>query len=511
MVQLKDDEYYNPMTKKAIKKLSRTGVALFQMVKDGKLRKEDIEKINCPPGYIFNEITRNCNKIKEGLISQYQSAGKKEQKPCKSGQIRNPKTLKCVNITGKIGQEILKNTKLPEIQQAESSILNGDRLCNQDEVFNPESLRCVKRSGAIGQSLLLKVKEGKLDRETVELGKCPQNYSFNKISRRCFKQGSVPKYLEEARTPTTAPPSPFLFNQSFTSPIRTPTYSLPSPLSKSPKLQIQIPKHVDSELSDVVECNPGTLFNPKSQRCVKENNLNMMQLRNEVAMNQRPLSDINPGKCNPGSFFNKKSQRCNKIKILGLPVYVSVDNKISPVEQNKILQNLSVNAEVQRNIINQGLSSNEVPKTIYPYRNVEVVIPSYIQELPLETKSVSRINASSPYTAKLMNNINNEMEKLSKKDLSNVSEDIQKHALLINKQVENIPISNGQESVKKLEELLNRTKIVNEQIDNAGAELLLQLENDENKEIEERYKKLKDKISPLISSSKSGEISPNDY
>ena len=103
------------------------------------------------------------------------------------------------------------------------------------------------------------------------------------------------------------------------------------------------------------------------------------------------------------------------------------------------------------------------------------------------------------------------MEKLSKKDLSNVSEDIQKHALLINKQVENIPISNGQESVKKLEELLNRTKIVNEQIDNAGAELLLQLENDENKEIEERYKKLKDKISPLISSSKSGEISPNDY
>ena len=64
---------------------------------------------------------------------------------------------------------------------------------------------------------------------------------------------------------------------------------------------------------------------------------------------------------------------------------------------------------------------------------------------------------------------------------------------------------------KKLEELLNRTKIVNEQIDNAGIDSVIQTENNSKKELDERVKKLEAKISPLISSSKSGEISPNDY
>lgn len=65
-----------------------------------------------------------------------------KSKPCKSNQIRNPATNRCVKKSGKIGKSLLgepiKNTK----------------SCKPDQIRNPATNRCVKKTGKIGKMLL---------------------------------------------------------------------------------------------------------------------------------------------------------------------------------------------------------------------------------------------------------------------------------------------------------------------------------------------------------------------
>ncbi len=58
---------------------------------------------------------------------------------CKSSEIVNPITGRCVKRDGAIGKKILENT---------------NKKCKAGEIVNPTTGRCVKRDGAIGKKIL---------------------------------------------------------------------------------------------------------------------------------------------------------------------------------------------------------------------------------------------------------------------------------------------------------------------------------------------------------------------
>jgi superfamily II DNA or RNA helicase len=72
----------------------------------------------------------------------------KSPKPCKSNQIRNPVSNRCVNKSGKIGKAIL--------DKKSSSKKTSKHLkpCKNTQIRNPVTNRCVNKSGKIGQSIL---------------------------------------------------------------------------------------------------------------------------------------------------------------------------------------------------------------------------------------------------------------------------------------------------------------------------------------------------------------------
>lgn len=70
-----------------------------------------------------------------------------QKKKCKSDEILNNETNRCVKKSGKIGKKIIKELK-------ELNKKSKKKVCKDDEILNPESNRCVKRSGIIGKRLV---------------------------------------------------------------------------------------------------------------------------------------------------------------------------------------------------------------------------------------------------------------------------------------------------------------------------------------------------------------------
>ena len=70
---------------------------------------------------------------------------------CPPNKIRNPKTKRCVLKSGKIGKQILANTKKPAPKQ------NND--CPPNKIRNPKTKRCVLKSGKIGKQILANKKK----------------------------------------------------------------------------------------------------------------------------------------------------------------------------------------------------------------------------------------------------------------------------------------------------------------------------------------------------------------
>ena len=133
---------------------------------------------NCPSQQICNPKTGRCvnktgkigqeiltkGKAKDKAKGKGKSKGKAKSKNCPSHQILNPKTGRCVNKTGKIGQEILtkgkgnvecKNDKGKGNVECKNDKCT-DKNCPVHQICNPKTGRCVNKTGKIGQEILLK-------------------------------------------------------------------------------------------------------------------------------------------------------------------------------------------------------------------------------------------------------------------------------------------------------------------------------------------------------------------
>lgn len=90
----------------------------------------------CPEGKVLNPKTGRCVNA-TGKLGQSLSGPQKAKASCEDGKIMNPKTGKCVNIQGKVGQEVLKS------------------LCPEDKVYNIKTKKCVKKNGKVGKSIIV--------------------------------------------------------------------------------------------------------------------------------------------------------------------------------------------------------------------------------------------------------------------------------------------------------------------------------------------------------------------
>ncbi len=74
---------------------------------------------------------------------------------CKTDQIINPKTGRCVKKNGKIGKEILAKTRT---QRRKSRSPIRRMVCKADQIINTKTGRCVKKNGKIGKEILAKTR-----------------------------------------------------------------------------------------------------------------------------------------------------------------------------------------------------------------------------------------------------------------------------------------------------------------------------------------------------------------
>ena len=75
---------------------------------------------------------------------------------CPKGKILNPKTGRCVNKDGKIGQELLAigGAKPKEVKVKDALKNAKPKDCPSHQVRNPKTGRCVNKDGKIGQELI---------------------------------------------------------------------------------------------------------------------------------------------------------------------------------------------------------------------------------------------------------------------------------------------------------------------------------------------------------------------
>jgi serine/threonine protein kinase len=80
-----------------------------------------------------------------------------KKKECKTHQILNPKTNRCVKRTGAIGRKILRPQNNPKPNNPKPNAQKkGKQLkpCKTTQIRNPKTNRCVNRKGVIGRKIL---------------------------------------------------------------------------------------------------------------------------------------------------------------------------------------------------------------------------------------------------------------------------------------------------------------------------------------------------------------------
>lgn len=77
----------------------------------------------------------------------------RKRSPCKSNQMRNPKTSRCVKKSGPIGRKLRGLSPCKKGKTRSRVTGRCHSPCKSNQRRNPATRRCVKKSGSIGKSL----------------------------------------------------------------------------------------------------------------------------------------------------------------------------------------------------------------------------------------------------------------------------------------------------------------------------------------------------------------------
>jgi tRNA A-37 threonylcarbamoyl transferase component Bud32 len=143
----------------------------------------------CPSGKIRNPKTGRCVN-RSGRVGKQIVRSPRRATPCRSGQIRNPKTGRCVKRSGAIGRAIASRRR-----RARSK---SKKPCTSSQIRNPKTGRCVKRTGAIGRSLVPRRRKSPSKRKSPAKIKkpCTSSQVRNPKTGRCVKRtGAIGRTL----------------------------------------------------------------------------------------------------------------------------------------------------------------------------------------------------------------------------------------------------------------------------------------------------------------------------
>ena len=113
-------------------------------------------------------------------------------KNCKTDQIINPRTGRCVKRTGKIGKQILSESKNNVESESKNSYDKKSKSkCKSDKIINPITGRCVKRTGKIGKQILSESKNNvesksktSYDKKSKSKSECVRQHRSKYIKRK---------------------------------------------------------------------------------------------------------------------------------------------------------------------------------------------------------------------------------------------------------------------------------------------------------------------------------------
>ena len=143
----KEDQIYNPATRRCVKRSGKTGKLLVRnqhgiQVNSNKSKGiPNINSVHSNKKSIQVDVHSNPFKLGNSLNTSV-------KKVCKEDQIYNPATRRCVKRSGKTG-------KLLVINQHGIQVNSVKKVCKEDQIYNPATRRCVKRNGKTGKLLVI--------------------------------------------------------------------------------------------------------------------------------------------------------------------------------------------------------------------------------------------------------------------------------------------------------------------------------------------------------------------
>ena len=214
-------------------------------------------------------------------------------KQCKSDEILNPKSNRCVKRDGKIGRKILLKNSLEE-----------NLICGVDKIFNPKSNRCVLKDGKVGKEVQ------KLLEASQKVKSSPKKVKISLIVKDVPKKSPKTKPSEKVKTSpkvkTQTKPtekvktSPKVKSPTKTSPkVKTPSKTKTSPIKvKSPTKPLTKAKTSSKTKSQTKTSSESEMIcDFFTKKCVKLNSkrgqeLLNMQINNELNKAKHEKDDI---------------------------------------------------------------------------------------------------------------------------------------------------------------------------------------------------------------------------
>lgn len=119
-----------------------------------------MSRVRCRSNQLLNPETGRCVD-KDGVVGK-SILLKRFRSPCGKKRIRNPSTGRCVKRSGKIGQEIIQRARVNRLRRSRSA--KRKQSCARGSIYNPATGKCVKRSGKIGQEIIQRARVNRLRR-----------------------------------------------------------------------------------------------------------------------------------------------------------------------------------------------------------------------------------------------------------------------------------------------------------------------------------------------------------
>jgi hypothetical protein len=267
-------------------------------------------------------------------------------KQCKSDEILNKSTDRCVKRDGKIGKKILLKNSLEE-----------SLICGVDKIFNPKSNRCVKRDGKVGKEVQ------KLLEASQKVKSSPKKVKISLIVKDVPKKSPKTKTTEKVKTSLKVKTPSKVKSSTKTSPkVKTP--KVKSSTKTSPKVKTPSKAKTPSK----TKTSPIKVKSP-TKPLTKAKTSSKTKSQTNTSSESEMICD----------FFTKKCVKLNSKKgqeILNMQINMQLNK--AKHDKDDIKRQLKIDSNKNKKNIKRKSSPETVLDKYFP-RNFEKLEPGQVK------------------------------------------------------------------------------------------------------------------------------------